>query len=213
MSEGIPYARDFRLAREKGGAAAQKVEIGVQATIDIFVGQNVHRDRWATRKPSQTSDIPGGAGRALWSQVEAPRVLVGRWQRRAPPVHLIGRRRRQLRDLPLECFAFMQDPKLKTRAVDRGDPFGVEAARADLGAHAVIDFPSGDGINPDALCPDLGADRGIERPAAKHVWPAGVIGQHDVVQREPPDRDDVNHERMPSSVRRRSFRRGPIADE
>ena len=48
----IPDPHDFGLARQEGGDAVEEAEVGIEATVDIVIRQDVHRD---DRAPGQVS--------------------------------------------------------------------------------------------------------------------------------------------------------------
>ena len=106
----------------------------------------------------------------------------------------------------------MQEPELQPIALDAFDAVGVDAAPPDRRADFVQDRASGHGMDADAGIPDLRPYGGIERAASQHARPADMIGQHDIVHREPADCDGVDQVRSPSSARRRSMKQGPTAD-
>src|ERR1700744_3231670 len=105
-------------------------------------------------------------------------------QRTSAAIHVLGGRRSQLGHLSLERFALMKQPELQPRAVDYADAFAVESSRGNPGAHVFVDVPACNGMNPDAIGPDLRANGRIERAAAEHAGPTGMIDQDDVVHRE-----------------------------
>ena len=49
-------------------------------------------------------------------------------------------------------------------------------------------------MDTDAGVPNQGADGGIERAAAEHILLVGAIRQHDVVDGEPADGNQLDHD-------------------
>ena len=102
----------------------------------------------------------------------------------------------------------MQQPELQAIALDRADAGGIDSTPSDRVANAVEKGTPRDGMDADLSDPDLRANRRIERAATQHVLPAAVVGQHDIVHREPADRHHVHHGSPPSSARRRAVNTG-----
>ena len=114
--------------------------------------------------------------------------------------------------MSLERLAFVQQPKLQSPAIDCGDAFSIKPSRTHPGLHVRIDFATGYRMNPDPIGPDLCADGGIERAAAKHARSTGMVEEHDVIHREPSDRHNIDHYVTRSMAACRCSKIGPRAE-
>ena len=60
--------------------------------------------------------------------------------------------------MPLESLGLVEQPELQSRALDNSDALRVKSARGDPGMDVLVDFATRNGMNPDPVGPDPGAD-------------------------------------------------------
>src|SRR5947208_15867817 len=91
----------------------------------------------------------------------------------------------------------MQEPKLEAVSLGGADAAGIDAACRDVPHHPLEIGSSTNRMDGDLTGKEMSADRRINSTTSDNRLPAGPVGQHDVIDGQPTDGDDVDHRRSP----------------